>query len=165
VNVDVPVGVAVRVTTVPVGKSAAQVPLAVPVVLVQVMPVGFEATLPLPVPLLVSVRRAVVRAKLVVTVLVTPLVTGTVQGTAVQAPVKLVNVDPLAGVAVSVTPPGGKVALQAPVRTPAVLVQLIPAGLETSVPVPVSVPVIVTVPGATTAAKATVALWAALRVT
>ena len=49
-NVCPTVGVAVSVTAVPVGKDAAQVLLVAPAVLVQLIPLGDDFTVPLPVP-------------------------------------------------------------------------------------------------------------------
>jgi hypothetical protein len=115
--------VAVSVTCVPVLKFAEHV-------LGQVIPLGTLATDPLPAPAIVTVSGNVVRANVAVTVSAELIVT-TQLPVPLHAPLHPVNVEPLAGVSASVTTvPLAKSAVH-------VCVQLIPAGLLTTVPVPV----------------------------
>ena len=117
--------VAVNATVVPPGYVSVQSPP-------QVIPAGFAVTVPAPVPFLLTVTvngGGAGRLKVAVTVAVVDTT---------QAPVPLqppplhpVNTDPALGVAVKVTvlPPGNR-SLQSPP-------QLIPAGADATVPVPV----------------------------
>src|SRR3954452_20058298 len=101
-------------------------------VLPQLIPAGLEVTLPLPAPALVTVSVWVeggVGAKVALTVLAASMVTVQLP-VPLQAPPQPVKVEPAAGVAVNETMlPAAKEALQ-------VLPQLIPAGLEVTVPLP-----------------------------
>ena len=165
VKVDVPPAAAVSVTTALAAKSAAQVPLATPAVTVQLMPAGDDVTEPLPVPDAVSVSRRAARPKVVVTALVDDDVTVTAHGDVVQAPASAASVEPLAGVAVRVTLPGGNAAEHVPLATPSVMAQVMPAGADVTVPVPRPAPATVIVPGAGGAVNATVAVAGAASVT
>ena len=125
-----PFGVAVKVTLVPLVKLVLQV-------LPQSIPAGLEVTEPVPVPLLVTVKAQLTSVKVAVTDCAAFMVTVQVPVPLQPPPLQPVKVEPPEGVAVSVTlVPLVKLALQ-------VLPQLIPAGLEVTVPVPV--PLLVTV--------------------
>jgi len=115
-------GSAVRVTTVPTAKLAAQ---AVP----QLIPAGLLVTVPLPLPVLLMVRGKI-RVKVAVTVFTASTVTWHTGLGPTHAPLHSVNTDPAAGSAVRVT--------TVPLVNPAVHVapQSIPAGLLVTVPVP-----------------------------
>ncbi len=165
VKVDVAPGAAESVTDVPGAKSAKQVPDATPAVTVQLIPAGEEVIVPLPVPLDVTVRRSGTSAKLAVTAFVVPPTTVSAQGDAVQAPLTLARLDPEAGVAVSVTLPIGNAVEQVPLATPAVMVQLMPAGADVTVPLPRPAPATVTVPVVGAAVNTTLAVRTALIVT
>jgi hypothetical protein len=129
-NCDVPSGVAVRVTWVPVVKPAAQV-------LPQSMPDGEEVTVPVPpfMPFLLIVKTS--RSKLAVTDLAASMVTMQV-AVPVHAPDQPVKLEAPSGVAVRVT--------TVPTVNPAVQVlpQLMPNGEEVTVPVPPFMPFLLT---------------------
>jgi hypothetical protein len=125
-NVEPMLAVAFKVTLVPLLKLAPQVEP-------QLMPAGLEITVPLPVPLLVTLREYVVgvlAVKLAVTLVVA--LTATAQfPVPAQAPLQPVKVEPAAGAAERVTfVPPATFALQ-------MLPQLIPLGVEVTVPLPV----------------------------
>jgi hypothetical protein len=124
-NVEPLAAEAVSVTEVPLAKLALHV-------LPQLIPVGDELTVPVPVPARVTVRVWVVALVLKVAVTDFAAVIGTVQvPVPVQAPLQPANVEPLAAEAVRVTEaPLAKLALH-------VLPQLMPAGDEVTVPLPV----------------------------
>jgi hypothetical protein len=134
VKVEPEPAVGVRVTAVPLGKVALQVPG-------QLIPAGLEVTEPDPVTPTVNVR---LTGPTVVNVAVTDRFVDMVRLQApvpVQAPDQPVNVAPLAGVAVSETDAlVGNAALQVPG-------QLTPAGVDVTVPDPVTVVVRVRVVG------------------
>jgi len=120
-------GIASRVTLAPLVKLALQTPP-------QLMPAGLEATIPVPVPFLVTlsveVLGGVAAANVAVTLWAAVIVTAQLP-VPVQAPLQPVNVEPVAGVAVRVTfVPRLKLALH-------VAPQLMPAGDEVTVPLPV----------------------------
>ncbi|HTX52057.1 MAG TPA: hypothetical protein VMD08_01505 [Candidatus Baltobacteraceae bacterium] len=129
-KVDPPLGVAVKVTLVPLAKLALQVAP-------QLIPAGLLVTVPVPVPASVTVKGYVIWVKVAVTFWTALMVT--VQGPVPLHPPPLqpVKVDPPLGVAVRVTiVPLAKPALQ-------VAPQLIPAGLLVTVPLPL--PLLLTV--------------------
>src|SRR5437867_1143788 len=123
VNVEPVAGVAVSVTLVPLSKEAEQVAP-------QSIPAGLEVTVPLPVPAPLTVRVTVWRLNVAVTVVAAFKVTEQVPVPKQPPPLQPVKVEPVAGVAVSVT----KVPLsnEAEQVTP----QSIPGGLEVTVPLP-----------------------------
>jgi hypothetical protein len=127
-------GVAVRVTVAPAVKA----PLHV---LPQVMPLGAEVTVALPVPLWVTVRAYVVRAlraNVAVRLFAASMTTAQLP-VPVQAPPQPVKVEPVAAVALRARlVPLATLALQ-------VLPQSMTAGLEATVPLPV--PALPTVTG------------------
>jgi hypothetical protein len=130
VNVEPPAGAAVSVTCVPLANGAAQVAP-------QLIPAGALVTVPVPVPAFVTVKvKLFVAANVAVTEVAAVTVTTQVPVPEQGAP-QPVNVEPVAGVAVSVTcvPLANGAAHVAP--------QLIPAGALVTVPVPV--PAFVTV--------------------
>src|SRR5439155_20503779 len=89
-------GVAVRVTNVPIGEVAEQ---AVP----QSMPAGVRVTIPLPVHALTTVRANHCTSKVAVTVVDAVTVTVQASGPVQPAPLQPMKVDPLAGAAVRIT--------------------------------------------------------------
>jgi hypothetical protein len=119
-NVEPPVGVGVRVTTVLKAKLALQVPLALPAVRVQSMPLGLEITVPVPVPVpaTVSCRGVTVNWG---------RITWSKSGTTITQGLKVPHgdpqppkLDPEAGWAVRVTDvPGSNQSEQIPVCLPA----------------------------------------------
>jgi hypothetical protein len=113
---------AVRVTEVPDAYEALQV-------LPQLIPLGEEVTVPVPVPLLVRVRVYGLRAKVAVR-LVLALTTRAQVPVPVQPPLQPVKVEPVAAVALRAR----LVPLAALVLH--VVPQLMPAGLEATVPLP-----------------------------
>lgn len=116
-------GVAVRVTVAPVLKLKEQV---VP----QLIPAGLLVTAPVPVPTLETERLKVCRLNVAVTDLAASMVTVQVP-VPEQAPLQPTKTELAVGVAVRVTwVPASKVAEQ-------VAPQLIPAGEEMTVPLPV----------------------------
>ena len=125
VNVEPLAAAAERVTDVPLEKLALH---ALP----QLTPAGDEVTVPAPVPVFVTLSANVVAELLNVAVTDRACVIDTVQAAVpVQAPLQPANVDPLAAAGVSVTEePLLKLAVQ-------VEPQLMPAGDEVTVPVPV----------------------------
>jgi len=129
VNVEPPVGEAVSTTVLPIGKSATQV---VP----QAIPLGLLVTVPVPVPDVVTVNWCV--AGMVLNVADTLAVPVTVQAPLPeQAPPQLTNDEPAAAAAFKATevPASNWCEQVAP--------QLMPAGVEVTVPLPV--PCLVTV--------------------
>src|SRR5262245_22716620 len=99
VNVEPPVGVAVRLTTVPLLYGSEQ---SAP----QLMPAGLEVTVPLPAPVLLTVSGNVCgawRLKFAVTVVAAFIVTLQPPVPEQPPPLQPVNVDPPAGVAVRLT--------------------------------------------------------------
>src|SRR5439155_981985 len=150
VKVEPAAGVAVKLTAVPLVKEAAHVAP-------QAMPAGALVTVPLPVPDLVTVSVKQLCMKVAVTGAAAFIVT--VQGPVPVQPPPLqpVNVDPAAGVAVSVT--------AAPLANAAAQVapQEMPAGALVMVPDPA--PALVNVSVSDWSAKVAVTLWAALIVT
>src|SRR5438552_11193119 len=143
-------GMAVSITTVPLAKLAEQVAP-------QVMPAGKLVTVPLPVPAGVTVRVKVWSVKVAVTVVAALSVTTQVPVPEHPPPLQPLKVEPMAGLAVSVTAvPLVKLAEQ-------VAPQVIPAGKLVTVPLPV--PAGVTVRVKVWSAKVAVTVVAALRVT
>src|SRR5262245_13264439 len=130
-NVDPPAAAAVSVTLVPLAKLAFWVAQVVP----QLMPAGLDVTVPAPVPALFTGSVWLLLLVSNVAVTVRACVIDTVHPPVpVQAPLHPANVDPLAAVAVSVTlVPFAKDALCVLQPAP----QLIPAGLDVTVPAPV----------------------------
>jgi len=133
-KVDPASGVAVRMTKVPWKKAALQ---ATP----QLIPIGFEVTVPLPVPAFVIVKVKVcalgLRVNVAVTLRACVMLTVHVPVPLHPSPLQPEKVDPASGVAVKVTlVPWAKAVLQTPP-------QLIPTGFEVAVPLPV--PAFVTV--------------------
>ena len=128
VNVEPPVEAAVRATVLPIGKSEAQ---TVP----QEIPLGLLVTVPVPVPDLLTVNRFV---GIALNVADTPAVSVTVQAPLPeQAPPQLTNDEPAAAAAFKATEvPGSNWFEQ-------IAPQLMPAGVEVTVPLPV--PCLVTV--------------------
>ena len=127
-NVEPVAGEAVSTTTVPVVNELPQVPP-------QEIPPGLELTAPVPVPdkLTLSEKRFGALLNVVVTDCATFMVTEQVPVPEHPAPLQPAKVEPESGEAVSViTVPAENELLQV---TP----QEIPAGLETTVPVPVPV--------------------------
>jgi hypothetical protein len=115
-------GVAVSVTTVPVSNGTAH---ALP----QLTPSGLEATVPAPAPACATVRMNCCTSQVAVTPRASPIVTWQLPAPA-HAPLHPANTDPLADVAVRVTTVAlSNGALHA-------VPQLIPAGLEVTVPPP-----------------------------
>ena len=120
-NVHPVVGVAVNVTAVPLLNALVQVPP-------QLMPLGDDTTVP--VPLRVICSGWVIRAKVAVTLRAAPIVTVQVPVPLHPLPLQPVRRMPSPGTAVSVTVlPSGCELLQ-------VLPQSIPAGSDTTAPVP-----------------------------
>jgi hypothetical protein len=122
-NLDPTAATGVRVTTCPLLKLATHVPP-------QLIPEGLEVTVPLPLPVLVNVR---LNCWVVLNVAVQLLLAFIVTEPSLQSelPLQPAKVEPLAGLAVSVTTcPLVKLALH-------VAPQLIPEGLEVTVPLPV----------------------------
>jgi len=105
----------------------------------QLIPAGLEVTVPLPVPPLLTERVKPCWSKLAVTMVAALMVTTHEPVPEHPAPLQPVKVDPPAAAAVRVTtvPPLYEAEQVAP--------QLIPAGLEVTVPLPV--PVLLTVTG------------------
>src|SRR5262245_27791616 len=128
VNVEPPVGAAVRATVLPLGKSEAQVAP-------QEMPLGLLVTVPVPVPDLLTVNWFVGMVLNVADTLALPV---TLQGPLPeQAPPQLTNDEPAAAAAFKATEvPGSNWFEQ-------IAPQLMPAGVEVTVPLPV--PCLVTV--------------------
>ncbi len=143
-------GMAVSITTVPLAKLAEQVAP-------QVMPAGELVTVPLPLPALLTVSAKLGRLKVAVTVVAAETVTTQVPVPEHPPPLQPLKVEPVAGLAVSVTAvPLVKLAEQ-------VAPQVIPAGELVTVPLPV--PAGVTVRVKVWGAKVAVTVVAALRVT
>jgi hypothetical protein len=115
---------AARVTGVPNGKVAVQVAP-------QSRPVGAEVTLPVPVPFLVKERAILRRSKVAVTLRAWLIVSAQVNAVPLQAPPQPVKVEVASEDAVRVT--GAATGNS----TAQVVPQLIPAGAEATVPVPV----------------------------
>ena len=115
-------GLAVSVTTVPLSKDAEQVAP-------QLIPARFEVTVPRPVPVLVTARVTLCRVKVAVTVVAAFKVTEQVPVPEQPPPLQPVKIEPLTGVAVSVTnvPLSNEAEQVAP--------QSIPGGSEVTVPV------------------------------
>ena len=133
-NAEPAAGVAVNVTAVPLANAAEQ---AAP----QLMPVGALVTVPLPVPALVIASVKGWSANVAVTEVAALTVTVQVPVPVQPLPLQPENVEPAAGVAVSVT--------AVPVANVAehVAPQLMPAGALVTVPLPVPALVIVSVSG------------------
>src|SRR5213596_1955879 len=143
-------GAAVSVTAVPLAKLAEQVAP-------QVIPAGELVTVPLPLPALLTVSAKLGRLKVAVTVVAAETVTTQVPVPEHPPPLQPLKVEPMAGLAVSVTAvPLVKLAEQ-------VAPQVIPAGKLVTVPLPV--PAGVTVRVKVWSAKVAVTVVAALRVT
>src|SRR6266850_2411787 len=124
-NVDPLAALAVSVTLVPVAYGSEQSPP-------QLMPGGFELTLPVPAPAWAT-DRVGGESKVAVTVLDAFMVTVQVVPDAVSQPFQPAKIDPLAALAVSVTlVPVAYGSEQSPP-------QLIPGGFELTLPVPVPV--------------------------
>jgi hypothetical protein len=132
-NVEPLAATAVSVTLVLNSKGALHV-------LPQVIPAGLEVTVPLPVPALVIVRGNCRSVKAALTLLVWSICTVHVPVPLHPSPLQPVKLEPVSVLAVNVTlVPWSKGAVIAR----HVLPQVIPAGLEVTVPLPV--PVLVTV--------------------
>ena len=122
-NVNPLAGVAVKVTAVPESKLAEQLAL-------QLSPAGLEVTVPLPEIVTLSARGTGAATNVAVTDRAAASVTAQVGVVPVQAPDQPLNCCAAAGVAVSVTVVfAGNVAEQ-------VVPQLMPAGLDETVPLP-----------------------------
>ena len=120
----------------------------------QSIPAGEEVTIPLPA--LLTVRMKLCKVKLALALFAASIVT--VQAPVpVQAPLQPVKVEPVAGVAVSVT------AVVYPKVPLQVLPQLMPAGVLATVPVPV--PAGLTVSVNVWSVKLAVTLWGVVMVT
>jgi len=143
-------GLAVSVTTVPLSKDAEQVAP-------QLIPARFEVTVPRPVPVLVTARVTLCRVKVAVTVVAAFKVTEQVPVPEQPPPLQPVKIEPLAGVAVSVTnvPLSNEAEQVAP--------QSIPGGSEVTVPLPV--PALLLVRLTVWRLKVAVTVVAAFRVT
>src|SRR5262245_48038290 len=130
-NVEPVAAEAVSVTLVPFAKLAFCVVQAGP----QLIPAGLDVTVRVPVPALVTVSVWLTGLALKVAVTVRACVMATVHvPVPVQAPLQPANVDPVAAEAVTVTfVPFGKLAFCVVQPGP----QLIPVGLDVTVPVPV----------------------------
>ena len=151
-NCDPASAVAVKVTLVPGLYVALQVPP-------QLIPAGFDVTVPVPVPLLVTVRVRgfTTGSNLASTVMSAFMVTVHVPVPEHPPPFQPANCMFRSGVAVKVTlVPGLYVALQ-------VAPQLMPAGLEVTVPVPV--PLLVTISASGFSVKVAVTVVAAFTIT
>ena len=123
VSVEPAAGVAVKVTTVPVGNAATHVGP-------QSMPGGWLVTVPNPVPIFCTVRFDVPTGGLNVAVTDRFTSITTEQSAPLQSPVQPAKVDPGAAVAVKVTElPVGKLALHVPPQS-------IPLGALVTVPDP-----------------------------
>src|SRR2546425_322156 len=94
-------GKALSVTVVPLANEAVAPGQAAP----QLIPVGLEVTVPLPVPVLVTVRSKVIVLKVAVTVRAAVIVTRQLEPETLShpAPVQPGKVEPVAGKALSVT--------------------------------------------------------------
>ena len=150
VKVEPAVGVAVKVTAVPLANAEEHVAP-------QEIPAGLLVTVPVPAPALLTVNVKVWMAKVAVTVVAALSVTVHVPVPEQPPPLQPVNVEPAAGVALKVTagPPGNAAEHVAP--------QEIPAGLLVTVPVPV--PLGLTVRVKVWTAKVAITVVAALSVT
>src|SRR5438034_679532 len=143
-------GAAVSVTAVPLAKLAEQVAP-------QVMPAGELVTVPLPLPALLTVSAKLGRLKVAVTVVAAETVTTQVPVPEHPPPLQPLKVEPVAGLAVSVTAvPLVKLAEQ-------VAPQVIPAGELVTVPLPV--PALLTVSAKLGRLKVAVTVVAAETVT
>jgi len=126
VRIDPEAATAVSVTEDPVRYGSEQ---SVP----QLMPAGFEVTVPVPLPARVTVTGNVLRSKRALTLVLAVIVTVHVPVPVQPLAVHPANVDPFAGAAVSVTAvPPVYVSLQS-------VPQLMPAGLEVTLPEPAPV--------------------------
>jgi hypothetical protein len=96
----------------------------------QVIPAGLDVTVPLPVPALSTVSTGVVSVNVAVTFLAVVIETVHVAALPVQPPPDQLKVEPVAGVAVSTT------LSSAANKAEQVVPQLMPAGAEVTVPVP-----------------------------
>jgi hypothetical protein len=149
-NVEPAAGVAVSVKEAPGATDSEQSPP-------QLMPAGELETEPEPVPLLLTVRVTGVRLNVAVTVVAALTVTAQVPVPVQPPPLQPANVEPAAGVAVSVSAvPGVTVSEQS-------LPQPMPAGELATVPEPVPLLATVSVTGARL--KVAVTVVAALTVT
>ncbi|HET7229072.1 MAG TPA: hypothetical protein VFJ16_03685 [Longimicrobium sp.] len=157
-----PAAVGFNVTSVPAANDAVQVPLALPPLMVQLIPPGLDVTVPLPVPPPITVNWEG-GVKAAVTDCARFIVTWQVP-VPVQAPDHPANVlPPLAAVGVNVTSvPALNDAAQVPLALPPLMVQLIPPGLDVTVPLPVPPPVTV---NTESGVKVAVTEWAKFIVT
>jgi hypothetical protein len=157
-------GVAASVTPVPSAKPDPQLPLDEPEEIAQLIPAGADVTLPPPVPAPATLSvRSGIGAKDAVTLCGAFMVTWHVP-VPVQSPLHPVNRYPDAGVAVSVTAvPVTSVLLHVPLAVALLTVQLMPAGLEVTVPLPVPLPL--TLSAYVTRVKVAVTLRPVVRLT
>ena len=134
-------GVAVSVTVDPLAKLATHpVTPAAPFVIVQLIPAGADVTVPLPLPPPDTLRPG---EALKVAVTERALVIDTVHGEVpVHAPLHPAKTLPVLAEAFSVTEAPVENVVEHPVApaTPFVIVQLMPAGVEVTVPLPVPPP-------------------------
>lgn len=123
VRIDPDAATAVSVTDDPITYGSEQ---SVP----QLMPAGFEVTVPVPVPARLTVTGKVIRSKRAATDVLAVMATEHVPVPVQPAPVQPANVELLAGVAVSATDvPLAYVSLQS-------VPQVMPAGLDVTAPEP-----------------------------
>lgn len=144
-----PTDVCCSVTTELAAKNPVQAPLVVEPLSTQLMPAGELTTVPPPAEPgpAVTVSRWGAALNAALTADVTLLTTAIAQLPPVQAPenpskLPLFELPPISDTVL----PAANVALQIPLVTPAVIVQVMPDGELVTLPLPVPVPVTVTIP-------------------